>query len=100
MNISVCVFVYIYFFPIPTGPFFSYSYWTLSIKWERGRKKKKRLIFKNWLMQMLGLATLKSTGKASMPETQARAGVAGLSTKYVGQANRISTQVRFFMLQS
>lgn len=46
-------------------------------------------------MQLWGLATLKSIEKASMLEIQVRAGAAGLSAKSVGQANRISTQVRF-----
>lgn len=63
----------------------------------REREEKVRFIFRNWLMRLWGLATLKSLGKASRLEIEVRAGVAGLSTKYVGQANRISTQARFLL---
>lgn len=47
-------------------------------------------------MPLEGLATLQSIGKIGILEIQVRAGIAGLRTKYVGQANRISTQVGFY----
>ena len=60
---------------------------------ERGGRK--RFIFRNWLVQLWGLATLKSVEKASRLEVQGRASVAGLSAKRAGQANRISVQATF-----
>lgn len=63
---------------------------------ERGRRK--RFIFRNWLMQLWGLTTLKSVEKASRLEIQVRARVSGSSAKHAGQANRTSMQATFLLV--